>query len=67
MNVCPEISDLFFNTDHSKAEIYDDGKFKGWDHNQLMEIATDFQSCLLGLDVDCPSPEEIVSDFHNRI
>ena len=68
MAVDPSISDLFFNTDLSNANLTDkDGQFIGFDLPQLRAEAYHFLACLSRLGVAVPTVEELVSDFLERI
>ncbi len=57
------ISDLFFNTEHHAS--YDEGQFV--EHDHLSEEATDFLGCLHNLGVDCPTVDELIHDFRERL
>lgn len=68
MHIDTNISDLFFNTDISRAKIYDHkGHFMGYKEDVLKEEATDFLNTLDRLGVNVPTPDQLVQDFYNRI
>lgn len=64
-----QISDLFFNYDHTNARITGgDGMFEGYDNGELLENATSVLGCLERLGVgDLPDPSDLIRDFHDRL
>ena len=68
MSVNGNISDLFFNTDLSNANLTDkDGQFIDFDLSQLRAEAHDLLACLSRLGVAVPTVEELVTDFLERV
>jgi hypothetical protein len=67
-DVDQNISDLFFNTDMSDAEIKDEkNQFVDWDQNKMREEARLFLGCLERLNVAVPSVDALVEDFYKRV
>jgi hypothetical protein len=66
-----DISDLFFNTDHADAAIFDDkGNFSGYDDTVLEESADSFIDALHRLGVEPAlklTSHELVADFLGRV
>lgn len=63
-----DISDLFFNTDLSVAELRDaNQQFTGYDNAKLEEEARLFLACLDRLGVTIPTVEELLADFRLRL
>jgi len=68
MYVNPNLSDLWFNHDHSAYTRHDaKGEFEGYDPDGILAEATTFLETLARLGVEGPSPEELVQDFYGRI
>jgi len=63
------ISDLFFNTDVSRARKLDrKGHFEGWDESILLQEADDMLRCLERLGVpNLPTAIQLIEDFQARI
>lgn len=63
------VSDLFFNTDLSRARVYDDaGKSVTYDETILVEEATTFAACVNSLNEGLGvGPEELVADLYARM
>lgn len=67
MTVEANISDLFFNRDLSKAEVYNfEGSFIGYSHPALLEEASMMLENLENLGVSIPTAKDLVSDFYSR-
>lgn len=63
MIVNTHISDLFFNTDHGDAIGHDD-----LNRQLILEVtAEEFISSMVELGIECPTVEELVADFINRL
>jgi hypothetical protein len=63
-----QISDLFFNLDHSANKIVDEkGKFASFDNAKLQTEAEWFLCALSDLGVFTPKTEELVEDFLKRV
>lgn len=68
MYVNTDISDLFFNTDLSVAELRDEKQqFTGYDNAKLEEEARLLLACLDRLGVTIPTVEEFLADFRLRL
>lgn len=69
MKIDPNISDLFFNTDTSRAVMLDKkGRFEDFDNRVLSEEADMLLQCLDRLGVtNLPTREELVGDFLARV
>jgi hypothetical protein len=68
MSVDANISDLFFNTDLAVAEVRDErGDFVKYDDARMREEARMFLACLARLNVPVPTPDELLTDFFNRV
>lgn len=62
------VSDIFFNMDHSEAEITDsDGHYVRHDPDALLRSALMLRDALAGLGVDAGEPTDIVNDFIARL
>jgi hypothetical protein len=62
------ISDLFFNLDHSSNKITDTrGHFVGFDSVKLAEEADWFLDALQRLGVAIPEKKDLIEDFLKRI
>lgn len=63
-----DISDLFFNLDHSNNREYKDGLYHGWDDEKLNKEAEWFLASLRRLGVGClPSNADLITDFKKRV
>jgi hypothetical protein len=68
MSIDGNISDLFFNTEHDEAAVFDQsGQFKGYDDALLHDLAVGFLTSLVALGVTVPSASELVDDFQRRL
>lgn len=68
MAINGNISDLFFNTDVSGAAEHDaSGQFTGYDDAKLREEARLFLNCLIRLDVEVPTADDLIADFYARV
>lgn len=58
---------LFFLMDHVEARILDpNDNFMGWNDAKLERDAALFSQALWSLDIDPPTLEELLADFHSR-
>jgi hypothetical protein len=66
--VSAEVSDLFFNTDHGDAAVYDaNGIFERYDEDALLDDATNFAGCIeraFGVAIE---PSDLVEDYLDRV
>jgi hypothetical protein len=63
MAVNTNISDLFFNTDHTYVE----DAAPGDEFYHLEEEARDFLNSLEALGLQVPTVADLIKDFHNRL
>ena len=68
MKVDGNISDLFFNTDVSRARRLDKrGHFENFDRHILIEEAQAMLDCLARLGLETPSASALADDFLARV
>lgn len=62
-----DISDLFFNSDHSNCETHAGRQFIGYDPEKLADEAGQFIKALLRIGVQyVPTVEDLCNDFRGR-
>lgn len=61
------VSDLFFNLNHSDNAVYEDGKFSHYDDEKLNEEAKWFCSAIARIGGPSYEPADVIADFYKRL